>query len=159
MGAGMSTQIGRLGQIDWMNLDKKTIRRNRIKELGEEQAAVGGDEERGRVAELDYGEKAAGQDEEADERHRHRFEVNNSFRAQLADAGLVVSGASPDGRLAEIMELEGHPFFVGVQFHPESILSQERDRIIRNFLAGTEGYHDSESDSHKTCSTTGSQPC
>jgi CTP synthase len=56
---------------------------------------------------------------EISERHRHRFEVNNSFRGRLADAGFIVSGASPDGQLAEIMELEGHPFFVGVQFHPE----------------------------------------
>ena len=53
------------------------------------------------------------------ERHRHRFEVNNAYRDQLADAGLIVSGASPDGYLAEIMELRDHPFFVGVQFHPE----------------------------------------
>ena len=53
------------------------------------------------------------------ERHRHRFEVNNAYRERLADAGLIVSGASPDGRLAEIMELRDHPFFVGVQFHPE----------------------------------------
>ncbi|MCC7024055.1 MAG: CTP synthase, partial [Thermomicrobiales bacterium] len=56
---------------------------------------------------------------EVSERHRHRFEVNNAFRDRLAEAGLVVSGASPDGRLAEIMELQDHPFFVGVQFHPE----------------------------------------
>jgi CTP synthase len=56
---------------------------------------------------------------EISERHRHRFEVNNSFRGRLAAAGFIVSGASPDGQLAEIMELEGHPFFVGVQFHPE----------------------------------------
>jgi CTP synthase len=56
---------------------------------------------------------------EVSERHRHRFEVNNSFRGRLADAGFIVSGASPDGQLAEIMELEDHPFFVGVQFHPE----------------------------------------
>jgi CTP synthase len=56
---------------------------------------------------------------EVSERHRHRFEVNNSFRGRLADAGFIVSGASPDGQLAEIMELENHPFFVGVQFHPE----------------------------------------
>jgi CTP synthase len=56
---------------------------------------------------------------EITERHRHRFEVNNSFRGRLADAGFVVSGASPDGQLAEIMELRDHPFFVGVQFHPE----------------------------------------
>jgi CTP synthase len=56
---------------------------------------------------------------EVSERHRHRFEVNNSFRGRLAAAGFIVSGASPDDQLAEIMELEGHPFFVGVQFHPE----------------------------------------
>jgi CTP synthase len=56
---------------------------------------------------------------EVSERHRHRFEVNNAFRERLAEAGLIVSGASPDGRLAEIMELKDHPFFVGVQFHPE----------------------------------------
>ncbi len=53
------------------------------------------------------------------ERHRHRFEVNNEYREQLAAAGLIVSGSSPDGQLAEIMELVDHPFFVGVQFHPE----------------------------------------
>jgi CTP synthase len=56
---------------------------------------------------------------EISERHRHRFEVNNAFRDRLAEAGLIVSGASPDGHLAEIMELADHPFFVGVQFHPE----------------------------------------
>ncbi len=53
------------------------------------------------------------------ERHRHRWEVNNRFRDELARVGLIVSGASPDNRLAEIMELRDHPFFVGVQFHPE----------------------------------------
>jgi CTP synthase len=53
------------------------------------------------------------------ERHRHRFEVNNGFRDRMADAGLIASGVSPDGRLVEIMELRDHPFFVGVQFHPE----------------------------------------
>jgi CTP synthase len=53
------------------------------------------------------------------ERHRHRFEVNNAFRAQLEKAGLVFSGTSPDGTLAEIIELPNHPWFIGVQFHPE----------------------------------------
>jgi len=53
------------------------------------------------------------------ERHRHRFEVNNAFRDRLAGAGLITSGCSPDGELAEIMELRDHPFFLGVQFHPE----------------------------------------
>ena len=55
------------------------------------------------------------------ERHRHRFEVNNAYRAQLAEKGLVFSGVSPDGRLVEIVELapEEHPWFVASQFHPE----------------------------------------
>jgi CTP synthase len=53
------------------------------------------------------------------ERHRHRFEVNNSFRQQLEQAGLIFSGTSPDGELVEILELSDHPWFVGVQFHPE----------------------------------------
>ena len=56
---------------------------------------------------------------EISERHRHRYELNNDFRAALSDAGLTVSGASPDGRLAEAVEITGHPFFVGVQYHPE----------------------------------------
>jgi CTP synthase len=53
------------------------------------------------------------------ERHRHRFEVNNSYRKQLADAGLVFSGLSPDGELVEMIELSEHPWFIGCQFHPE----------------------------------------
>jgi hypothetical protein len=53
------------------------------------------------------------------ERHRHRFEVNNEYRERLAEGGLIASGVSKDGNLVEIMELRDHPFFVGVQFHPE----------------------------------------
>ncbi len=53
------------------------------------------------------------------ERHRHRYEFNNDYRELLARAGLTLSGISPDGRLVEAVELSGHPFFVGVQFHPE----------------------------------------
>jgi CTP synthase len=53
------------------------------------------------------------------ERHRHRFEVNNAYRKLLASAGMVFSGLSPDGRLVEIGELADHPFMVGCQFHPE----------------------------------------
>ncbi len=53
------------------------------------------------------------------ERHRHRFEVNNAFRDQLVDAGLVISGTSPDGRLVEMIELKDHPYFIGSQAHPE----------------------------------------
>ncbi len=55
------------------------------------------------------------------ERHRHRYEFNNDFREQLSAKGLVLSGVSPDGQLVEIVELKQteHPFFIGVQFHPE----------------------------------------
>ena len=53
------------------------------------------------------------------ERHRHRYEVNNAYREQLEEAGLVVSGLSPDGRLTEMIELPDHPWFVATQAHPE----------------------------------------
>ncbi|MHB1000651.1 MAG: CTP synthase [Armatimonadota bacterium] len=53
------------------------------------------------------------------ERHRHRFEVNNAYREQLGDKGMVFSGLSPDNRLVEIIEVPGHPFFIATQFHPE----------------------------------------
>lgn len=53
------------------------------------------------------------------ERHRHRWEVNGAYTEKLAEQGLVVSGTNPDSGLAEIMEYSDHPFFVGVQFHPE----------------------------------------
>ncbi|MGN0678449.1 MAG: CTP synthase [Oscillospiraceae bacterium] len=60
-------------------------------------------------------------DELVYERHRHRYEFNNTYREELAEKGLVFAGLSPDGKLVEIVELpkDKHPFFVGVQFHPE----------------------------------------
>ncbi|WP_456484989.1 CTP synthase [Desulfurobacterium sp.] len=60
-----------------------------------------------------YGEK------EISERHRHRYEFNNRFREVLEKAGLTIAGTSPDNSLVEIVEIEDHPWFVGVQFHPE----------------------------------------
>lgn len=53
------------------------------------------------------------------ERHRHRYELNNEYRADLEKHGFLVSGVNPERNLAEIVELKNHPFFVGVQFHPE----------------------------------------
>ena len=65
---------------------------------------------------------------EVQERHRHRFEVNNSYRPQLVDAGLVVSGQSPDGDLVEFVELPAsvHPFYVSTQAHPELLSRPNR---------------------------------
>lgn len=62
--------------------------------------------------------KAYGKREIA-ERHRHRYEFNNAYRETLEKAGLTIAGTSPDGTLVEIVEIANHPFFVGVQFHPE----------------------------------------
>jgi CTP synthase len=67
----------------------------------------------GTLARQIYGEA------EIDERHRHRYEVNINYMNSLSAAGLSFSGMSPDGRLPEIIELPGHPWFLGVQFHPE----------------------------------------
>ena len=57
--------------------------------------------------------------DQVSERHRHRYEVNNSYRDLLAEYGLRCTGLSPDGSLVEMVELPEHPWFVGCQFHPE----------------------------------------
>ena len=70
------------------------------------------------------------------ERHRHRYEFNNDYRAALTAAGLVLSGLSPDGRLVEAVELPGHPWFVGVQFHPEFKSRPNKPHpLFRDFVA------------------------
>ena len=56
---------------------------------------------------------------EISERHRHRYEVNVNYMNRLSAAGVSFSGMSPDGRLPEVVELPDHPWFLGVQFHPE----------------------------------------
>jgi CTP synthase len=53
------------------------------------------------------------------ERHRHRYEYNSGYREQLENAGLKASGINPETGLVEIVEIENHPFFIGVQYHPE----------------------------------------
>jgi CTP synthase len=53
------------------------------------------------------------------ERHRHRYEFNMKYRDQMNEKGFVISGTSPDGTLAELIELRDHPYFVGCQYHPE----------------------------------------
>jgi CTP synthase len=70
------------------------------------------------------------------ERHRHRYEVNNAYRQQIADAGLVVSGTFQEGRLVEIIELPDHPWFVASQFHPEFKSRPTRPApLFREFVA------------------------
>ena len=58
------------------------------------------------------------QKDEIEERHRHRYEFNNDYRKQMTDAGLIISGTSPDDKLVEAIEIPNQ-FYIGVQFHPE----------------------------------------
>jgi len=69
------------------------------------------------------------------ERHRHRYEFNNQFRAQLQEAGMIYSGLSPDGSLVELCELTNHPWMVSCQFHPEFTSRPDRPHpLFRDFI-------------------------
>jgi CTP synthase len=79
--------------------------------------------------------------EQVEGRHRHRFEVNNAYRELLAEAGMVFSGLSPDGRLVEVVELADHPWMLGTQFHPEFQSRPNRPHpLFRAFLAAAIAY-------------------
>lgn len=70
------------------------------------------------------------------ERHRHRYEVSNAFRAQLEERGMTLSGLSPDGELVEMVELADHPYFLGCQFHPEfKSRPMEPHPLFKQFIA------------------------
>lgn len=74
------------------------------------------------------------------ERHRHRYEVNNALRPKLVEAGMKISGTSPDRRLVEIIELEDHPWFVATQFHPEFKSRPTRPHpLFRDFIGAACG--------------------
>ncbi len=70
------------------------------------------------------------------ERHRHRFEVNNDYRGQLEQAGMVFSGRSPDNRIVEMMEIQDHPWYLAVQFHPEFKSRPNRPHPLFNSFVG-----------------------
>jgi CTP synthase len=75
------------------------------------------------------------------ERHRHRYELNNSYRQQLEEAGMTVSGIYKEKNLAEIVELKGHPWFLGVQFHPEFKSRPDRPHpLFRDFIGAAAGF-------------------
>ena len=75
------------------------------------------------------------------ERHRHRYEVNNAYRQQLIDAGLVISGLSPDEKLVEMIEIPGHPWFLGMQGHPEFKSRPTRPApLFRDFVGAAVAY-------------------
>ena len=78
------------------------------------------------------------------ERHRHKYEFNNEFRDRLVEEGLVISGVSPDERLVEMVELKNHPWFVGVQFHPEfKSRPTKAHPLFRDFIRASLEYQES----------------
>ena len=84
----------------------------------------------GTLAQGAYGAEAV------QERHRHRYEFNNDYRKRFSEAGFRVAGVYPEKDLVEILEMEGHPWFVGVQFHPEFLSRPVRPHpLFREFVA------------------------
>jgi CTP synthase len=70
------------------------------------------------------------------ERHRHRYEFNNAYREKFQQAGFIISGTSPDGELAEVIELADHPYFLACQFHPEFLSKPHQPHpLFRGFIA------------------------
>jgi CTP synthase len=85
---------------------------------------------------------AAYKSAEISERHRHRYEFNNAYRERLEESGMVVSGASPDNNLVEIVELNDHPWFLGCQFHPEfKSKPMAPHPLFRDFIKAALGYN------------------
>ncbi|MPN55624.1 CTP synthase [bioreactor metagenome] len=77
-----------------------------------------------------------------EERHRHRFEFNKAYKSVLEEKGFVFSGMSPDGELAEIIELPGHPWFLGCQFHPEFTSNPMRPHpLFAGFIGAAKARH------------------
>ena len=95
--------------IDWMPGQSEEINKGGTLRLGSYPCEI----TPGTLMEKCYGSQLI------HERHRHRYEFNNDYREVLEEAGLVVSGSSPDGLLVETVELKDHPFYLGVQYHPE----------------------------------------
>lgn len=81
------------------------------------------------------------------ERHRHRYEVNNAYRDQLVEGGMVISGLSPDDRLVEMVELPDHPWFIASQAHPEFKSRPTRPHpLFRDFVGAAIAYQDAHED-------------
>jgi len=92
---------------------------------------------KGTLAEKIYGSG------EVMERHRHRYEFNIKYRDRMSDKGFAISGTSPDGALAELIELRGHPYFVGCQYHPEFQSKPNKPHpLFKGFIQACLAYQD-----------------
>ena len=106
--------------IDLMENQKKITVKGGTMRLGAYPCAI----EEGTLAKTIYGKSLIS------ERHRHRYEFNNEYLQQFEEAGMIASGKNPESGLVEIIELAGHPFFIGVQYHPELKSSVENPQPI-----------------------------
>ncbi len=118
--------------INMMQEQKKIIDKGATMRLGSYECALTA----GTRAARAYGA------ENIRERHRHRYEVNNAYVDQLKRGGMVISGLNPRRNLVEIIELRDHPWFVGVQFHPEFQSKPNRAHpLFASFIAATLKHH------------------
>ena len=118
--------------IDLMEEQKKVTIKGGTMRLGAYPCAL----KEGSLASQIYGGQA-----EISERHRHRWEFNNAYLRQFEEAGMVPSGTNPESGLVEIVELPGHPFFIGVQYHPELKSSVENPQpIFVHFIRAAKGF-------------------
>jgi len=121
--------------IDILPEQKKVTKKGGTMRLGKYLCEI----KRGTLAEKSYRKKFIY------ERHRHRYELNNKFRNLLEKNGLIISGIHPEKNLVEIIELKNHPWFVGVQFHPEFLSRPLRPHpLFINFIKSAKIYKNSD---------------
>jgi len=122
--------------IDLMEEQKKVTAKGGTMRLGSYPCAI----EPGTLAEKIYGTDMI------NERHRHRWEFNNAYLQQYNDAGMIASGKNPESNLVEIIELKNHPFFIGVQYHPELKSTVENPHpIFVHFVKASKDHADKKS--------------
>ncbi|MGZ5253942.1 MAG: CTP synthase, partial [Flavitalea sp.] len=127
--------------IDLMAGQKEITAKGGTMRLGSYPCAIS----EGSLAERIYGGNLI------NERHRHRWEFNNKYLEQFEQAGMKASGKNPDSNLVEIVELQGHPFFVGVQYHPELKSTVENPQpIFVHFIHAAKEYAEQKSSSKNT---------
>ncbi len=123
--------------IDLMEEQKKVTAKGGTMRLGAYPCAL----REGSLARHIYGGRA-----EISERHRHRWEFNNAYLAQFEQAGMIPSGSNPESGLVEIIELPSHPFFVGVQYHPELKSTVENPQpIFVHFIGAAKEFNEAKS--------------
>ncbi len=127
--------------IDLMAGQKEITAKGGTMRLGSYPCAIS----EGSLAEKIYGDTLI------NERHRHRWEFNNKYLEQFEQAGMKASGKNPDSNLVEIVELQGHPFFVGVQYHPELKSTVENPQpVFVHFIKAAKEYAEQKSSSKNT---------